>query len=223
MEVKKQLRNSIVLPPKRYALETRARNKSNQSRNGAMERSYMWGAFGLMRWNEESQTTEKTPSLTSHAQLLGNLDSSGTLSLVQLGDNSVSWMGNNSTEDTSNVTCSKGHHQLLRLGTLVSGLRHHVLVECLHGALKTGKLHHCVGDLTAPQWHNTLVESPKTFLLVDDGGSSSQGWRKARLGLNTYLWKWNETSLPYIITYYIYDCQYMNQRLSSYSTCQFNI
>lgn len=76
INVKKQLRNSIVLPAKRALLHFNGKNLS----------------------------------LTSHAQFLGNLDSCGALSLVQLGDNSVSRMGNNGTEDTSDVTCSKGHH-----------------------------------------------------------------------------------------------------------------
>lgn len=59
MEVKKQLRNSIVLPATRYALEIRAWNKSHQSRNSPVERSYM------TRWTgESSQTLQQKKPVT---------------------------------------------------------------------------------------------------------------------------------------------------------------
>uniref|UniRef100_A0A2M4D0Q7 Putative secreted protein n=1 Tax=Anopheles darlingi TaxID=43151 RepID=A0A2M4D0Q7_ANODA len=98
------------------------------------------------------------------AQLLGDIDSGRSLSLVQLRHNHISRMGNDGTEHTGNVTGSKRHHQLLTLRALVTWLRYDVLVEQLDRFLEAGELHHRVRDLTAPQGHQTLVESGYTFL-----------------------------------------------------------
>lgn len=59
----------------------------------------------------------------------------------------------------TDVAGHEGDHQLLGLGALAAGLGDDVLVEQLHGALKAGKLHHCVGDLPHPQRNHTLVEA----------------------------------------------------------------
>ncbi|MCP5003018.1 MAG: hypothetical protein GY941_03575 [Planctomycetes bacterium] len=54
MEVKRGLRNSIVLPTLTYASETWTWNSAQQSRIGAVEMSYLRGACGLSRWDEVS-------------------------------------------------------------------------------------------------------------------------------------------------------------------------
>ncbi|KAK3893161.1 hypothetical protein Pcinc_003002 [Petrolisthes cinctipes] len=54
MEVKRGLRNSIILPTLTYASETWTWNRVHQSRIGAVEMSYLKGACGLTRWDGES-------------------------------------------------------------------------------------------------------------------------------------------------------------------------
>ena len=91
-------------------------------------------------------------------------------------------MGDDGAEDSSDVASSKGHHQLLRLAALSSGLGHHVLVDGLHGPLETRELHHGVGDLSAPQRNQRLVEAVNSLLLQDDGIRSPQGSREGAGG-----------------------------------------
>ena len=62
----------------------------------------------------------------------------------------------------TDVTSSKGDNQLLGLGALWTWFGDHVLVQGLYCALKAGKLHHCVGDLSGPQWNQAFVESAHT-------------------------------------------------------------
>ena len=62
----------------------------------------------------------------------------------------------------TDVTGDKRDDELLRLGALRARLRHDVLVDRLDGALEAGELHHRVGDLSPPQWHDALVEAEHT-------------------------------------------------------------
>ena len=48
---------------------------------------------------------------------------------------------------------------LFTLGAVSAGLGHNIFVQHLDGALKAGKLHHSVGDLSAPQGDDALVET----------------------------------------------------------------
>lgn len=66
---------------------------------------------------------------THRTKLFENADGTGTRVLVQLGDDSVGWMRDDSTEDACNVARSEGDDQLLGLGALGSWLRNHVLIE----------------------------------------------------------------------------------------------
>ncbi len=54
MEVKRDLRNSILLPTLLYGSETWTWNRAQQSRVCAMEMSYLRGACGVTRWEGES-------------------------------------------------------------------------------------------------------------------------------------------------------------------------
>ncbi|KAK3893665.1 hypothetical protein Pcinc_002527 [Petrolisthes cinctipes] len=54
MEVKRGLRNSIILSTLTYASETWTWSRAHQSRIGAVEMSYLRGACGLTRWDGES-------------------------------------------------------------------------------------------------------------------------------------------------------------------------
>jgi hypothetical protein len=67
-----------------------------------------------------------------------------TLLVVEEGNEIVSRMRDDGTEDSSNVACQKADPQLCLLGALAFWYRNHVLVQGLHGTLKAGKLHHCV-------------------------------------------------------------------------------
>ena len=53
------------------------------------------------------------------------------LSLVQFRNYSISWVGDNCTEDTSNVTGSKSNNQLFALGALFSRLGHDMSIRRL--------------------------------------------------------------------------------------------
>ena len=57
MDVKRGLRNSIVLPTLTYASETWTWNGGQRSRIQAVEMSYLRGACGLTRWDGESNET----------------------------------------------------------------------------------------------------------------------------------------------------------------------
>ncbi len=54
MKVKKDLRNSILLPTLTYGSETWTWNKTQQSRVGAVEMSYLKGACGVTKQDGES-------------------------------------------------------------------------------------------------------------------------------------------------------------------------
>lgn len=76
-------------------------------------------------------------------------------------------MGDDGTEDTSDVTGDKGDTELLGLVVLGARLGEGVLVDGLDGLLKGGELHHGVGDLTEPEGSETLVEAVGTLGLED--------------------------------------------------------
>ncbi len=54
MEVKRGLRNSILLPTLTYGSETWTWNRAQQSRVHAVELSYQRGACGVTRWEGDS-------------------------------------------------------------------------------------------------------------------------------------------------------------------------
>ena len=100
---------------------------------------------------------------------LGGVSNAGSLGLVHVAHDGVGRVRDNGAEDTSDVSGGEGDNELLRLGALGSRLGHNVLVDGLHSPLKAGELHHCVGDLSAPQGHQGLVEAIDTLLLQDFG------------------------------------------------------
>ena len=54
MEVKRDLRNNILLPTLKYGSETWTWNRAQQSRVHAVEISYLRGACGVTRWEGDS-------------------------------------------------------------------------------------------------------------------------------------------------------------------------
>ncbi len=54
MEVKKGIRNSVILPTLSYTSETWTWNAAQQSRIRAVEVIYTWGACGVSMWDRET-------------------------------------------------------------------------------------------------------------------------------------------------------------------------
>jgi len=58
-----------------------------------------------------------------------------------------------------------------------------VFVQKFDGTLETSELHHSVGNLSEPQWDETLVEAGETFSAVDLGSDNSEKRGAAGLSL----------------------------------------
>ena len=117
----------------------------------------------------------KTKPQSLEAENLDGVTNARARGLVEIGDESVGRVGDDSAEDTSDVSSSECDDQLLRLGALSARLGDHVLVDGLHGSLEAGELHHGVGDLSAPQRNQRLVETIDSLLLHYPGEGSPQG------------------------------------------------
>ena len=61
----------------------------------------------------------------------------------------ISRMGNNSTENTSDITSCKRNTSLSELA-VVRFLAGKIVINHLDDGFKRGKLHHCIWDLSAP-------------------------------------------------------------------------
>ena len=135
------------------------------------------------------RTGFKTFRLYLESKSTGSVANTGALGLVHVADNSVGRMRDDGAEDSSNVTSSEGDDQLLRLAALGARLRHHILVDGLHSPLETGKLHHGVGDLSAPERDERLVEAVESLLLENERSCcpESGGEGARRRGLHSHL------------------------------------
>lgn len=71
-------------------------------------------------------------------------------------------MGDNSTEDTGNVTTEERDTSLGKEGVVLLGVGE-VRVDQLDGSLESGELNHGVGNLSGPQGGKTLVEAGNTL------------------------------------------------------------
>jgi len=108
-----------------------------------------------------------------------DLAGSATL-LVHDGDHGVSWVRHNSAEDTSPVTGHEGDHKLEVLGVGLTWGGEDVGVQEADGSLESDELHNGVWDLSAPQWHNTLVETVPALGLHDLWPALTEGsWEGA--------------------------------------------
>merc|ERR1719189_1205680 len=124
--------------------------------------------------NHDDSGTQSSPQ-SLESESLSSISNAGSLSLVHVADDGIGWVRHDGAEDSSDVAGSEGDHQLLRLAALRPGLGHHVLVDGLHGPLEAGELHHGVGDLSAPQGNQGLVETVDALILHYLGESSPQG------------------------------------------------
>lgn len=141
---------------------------------------------------DHEDTHAKTTPDANRTELLEDLTDRRTSGvLVQLGDNRVSRVRDDSAEDTSDVTSSEGDAELFKLGAFASGLGDDVSVESLDGSLESPELHHGVRDLSGPQRNQTLVETSNTFGLDDLTHTSSQSGGESAVsgvgGLNSDL------------------------------------
>lgn len=73
---------------------------------------------------------------------------------------SVSRVGDDSADHTSQVTGGEGDAELGALGVALLGGGEHVGVESLHDLLEEEELSHGVGDLSAPQGHQAAEGEP---------------------------------------------------------------
>merc|ERR1719471_2295813 len=132
--------------------------------------------------NHDNPRAKTTPE-SRKAEVLDARAESGALHLVHVGHQGVGGVGDDSTEDSCDVTGGEGDDQLLGLAALISWFRHHIGIKGLYGSLKTGKLHHGVWDLTTPQGNERLVESVKTLSPVQCGSSTPKsGGEGSQLG-----------------------------------------
>jgi len=76
-------------------------------------------------------------------------------------------LGNQSAENTGNVTRSEGDGELLRFGVFILGLGEDVSIEGFDGSFEGDELHDSVGDLSGPKGGKTLVETISSFISSD--------------------------------------------------------
>jgi len=105
--------------------------------------------------NHENSGSETLPESVETNILV---DLSGALSsLVHDGHHSISWMRDNSAENTSNITRHEGNHKLGGLAVFALWLSENVRVEVLDDLLESDELHNGVRNLSSPKWLKTLV------------------------------------------------------------------
>lgn len=75
---------------------------------------------------DHNDTRRQTVPHAHEAERLDDLASGSSLRLVQLGHEHISWMRDDGTEHTGNVTSGKGDNQLLALAAVSAWLGHHI-------------------------------------------------------------------------------------------------
>ena len=84
---------------------------------------------------------------------------------VEFADHDIGGMGDDSAENTGEVTTDEGDTSLLALGVIVLGTWESG-VDHLNDGLEGGEFHHGVWDLSAPKRIDTLVETARRVALV---------------------------------------------------------
>ena len=111
--------------------------------------------------NHEDSCSETLPE-TIETNIL--VDFSSTLScLVHDWDHCVCGMGNDSTEDTSQVTRGKSNSKLCSLSIWGFFFCKNTSVELLHNFFECDELDNCVRNLSHPKRFDTSVEAIETF------------------------------------------------------------
>jgi len=102
-------------------------------------------------------TGTKTSPETIESNSGVDLTNSATL-LVHDTNHSVGGVRHNSAENTSPVTSHECDHELEVLGVGFTRCSENVRVEESYGSFESDELHNSVGDLSAPERNDTLVE-----------------------------------------------------------------
>ena len=89
-------------------------------------------------------------------------------------------MRDDGAEDTGDVTSGEGDHQLLGFAAVGSGLWNNVGVDSLDSLFETGELHHCVRNLSHPEWLETSDEGSVAFFGLHLGEASSESRGEVR-------------------------------------------
>jgi len=98
-----------------------------------------------------------------------------SLDRVELRDHSISGLGDQSAEDTGNITRSESDGELSGLGVFILGSGEDSSVEHLDSLFEGDELHDSVGDLSGPEGSKTLVETVNTFVSSDLSKTFSEG------------------------------------------------
>lgn len=105
------------------------------------------------------------------------------MDIVELGDHSIGWVGDDSAQDTSGVTGQESDSQLSGLSIAFSWVGPDGLVEEGDTLFEEDELHDSVWDLSEPQWGDSLEETRSSFVLVHGGQSLSEcSWESSWLG-----------------------------------------
>jgi hypothetical protein len=129
---------------------------------------------------ETSEGTNHDDTSTETVPETGETDSSvdltdGTTVLIHDRYHGVSGVGDDSAEDTSPVTGHESDHKLEVLGVALTRSSEHISVQGSHGLFESDELHNGVGDLSAPEGNDTLVETVPALRLHDLGPAFTEG------------------------------------------------
>jgi len=118
---------------------------------------------------DHDDSCEKTSPKSAESDFcvnLGNLASSWSFRFtlrVKLWNHSVSWVRNNSAENTSQITWGEGNTELGWLVVVFLSLGEDVVVEELDEPFESDELDNGVRNLSWPEWDDTLVHSWDSF------------------------------------------------------------
>jgi len=141
--------------------------------------------------NSCSETSPESAESDLAVDLLHGIEvRSATLEGVKLGDHSISRLGDEGTENTSNITRSESDSELGGLAVFFLGLGANVFVDGFNGSFESDELHDGVGDLSGPKRTQTLVETVSSFFNFDlvegftEGGGESSNLGSLNSDLN---------------------------------------
>lgn len=81
---------------------------------------------------------------------------------IQFTDHDIGGVGDNGTENTSEISTGEGDTGLRSLA-IVALLSGETVINLFNNSLKRSKLHHGIGNLTSPQWIQSLVKAGPAF------------------------------------------------------------
>lgn len=113
--------------------------------------------------DETRPESGKSDLAVDFADLLA--DGSSLLSLtIQLADHGIGWVRDDGAEDTGEVSGHESNTELSALGVIFLSLGEVISIEVSNEPFESDELDNCVGNLAAPKWTNTLVESVGSWI-----------------------------------------------------------